>query len=183
MVPASVVGKASRRRPAMPLDALAGGRSEKEVKARGIVEHPQAERPILITGRGRFWVIASFADHVGVLAFAKSVRFHPSFERERITVLEIEDAIFSSVLDDEVGAFAVEGHGFIRLLEARVIRATGARLLEGDGTDGDEFRVRRAVEGPGRGGLGGVEGRDAEKKGDYTKHLRLGQGSGGAGSA
>ena len=183
MVPASVVGEASGSRPAVPLDPRAGRRSEEEVKAGAIVEYAQTQGPILVAGIGGLRVIAPFTDHVGVLAFAKPVRLHPGFEGDRIAVLEVEEAVHARVLDREVCALAIEGRRFIRLLETRVVRTSRAGLFELHVAGRGEFRARRAVERPGRGGLGGGEGRETEEKGGETTHLQMGQRRGGGGSA
>ena len=167
----------------MPLDARAGRRSEEEVKAGAVVEHAQTQGPILVAGIGGLRVGATLADDIGVLAFAQAVGLHPSFEGDRVAVLEVEEAVCSTVLDLEVCTFAVEGRGFIRLLEARIVRATGAGLLEAHVADRGQSREGAAVERPGRGGLGGGEGRETEEKGDETTHLQMGQRRGGGGSA
>ena len=154
VVPATVVGEAGGSGPAMPLDTGAGRRSEEEVEAGAVVEHAQAQSPVLVARVGGLRVGATLTDDIGVLAFAKTVGLHPSFEGDRVAVLEVEEAICARVLDFEVRAFAVEGRGFILLLKARVVRPTGARLFEGDGADGVELWKGGAVEIPHRHGLG-----------------------------
>ena len=171
MVPTAVVGEAGGSRPAVPLDRRAGRRSEEEVKAGGVVEHAQTKGPVLVARIGGLRVGATLTDDICVLAFAKPVRLHPGFEGDRIAVLEVEGAVGTTVFDLEVRALAVKGRRFIRLLEARVVRATRARLLEGDGACGGGTLRCVAVEAPHRYRLGGGEGREAEEKGDETEHL------------
>ena len=167
----------------MPLDTFAGRGGEEEVEARGVVKHAQAQRPVLVAGIGGLRVGAAFADDVRVLAFAEAVRLHPGFEGDGVAVLEVEKAARTRILDLEVRTLAVEGRRFIRLLEARIVRAAGAGLLEAHVADRGQSREGAAVEIPHRHGLGGGEGRETEEKGDETTHLQMGQRRGGGGSA
>ena len=70
VVPATVVGEAGGSRPAMPLDTGAGRRSEEEVEAGAVVEHAQAQSPVLVARIGGLRIGATLADDIGVLAFA-----------------------------------------------------------------------------------------------------------------
>ena len=70
VVPATVVGEAGGSGPAMPLDTGAGRRSEEEVEAGAVVEHAQAQSPVLVARVGGLRIGATLADDIGVLAFA-----------------------------------------------------------------------------------------------------------------
>ena len=183
VVPATVVGEAGRGGPAVPLHALAGGRREEEVQAGGVVEHAQAHGPVLVARVGGLRVGAALADDRGVLAFAQSVGSYPGLDRQRVAVLEIEEAVRAGVLDLDTGALTVEGGGLVLLLEARVVRAAGAGLFEGHAADGGEFGEDGAIEIPDRDRLGFGEGRETEEQRGETTHLQVGQGRGGRGSA
>ena len=183
VVPASVVGKARRGGPAVPLDAAAGRCREEEVEAGGLVEDAEAQRPVLVAGVGGLRVRAAFADDIGVLTLAQPVGLHPGFEGDGIAVLEVEDAGGAGVLDLEVGAFAVERGGHVGLFETRVIRSARTRLLERHAARGDDFRSGRPVERPRRHRLGRSHGGKTEEKGSETAHLQMGQGRDGGCSA
>ena len=167
----------------MPLDTGAGRRSEEEVEASAVVEHAQAQRPVLVAGIGGLRVGTTLTDDIGVLTFAKTVGLHPGFEGNCVAVLEVEETVCAGVLDREVCTLAIEGRGFIRLLEARIVRAAGAGLLEAHVADRGQSREGVAVEIPHRYGLGVGEGRETEEKGGETTHLQGRQGRGGGGSA